>query len=140
MGEAKQRALSEIEQRAALKAAEQRRSRIRDKFGRGIEPGDAVMLCQANATDILWRVMQVTPATEPQAQGGYWADVMATTRVLFRPGMPSDYVILLVPAPKALDTGDRGDGGDTPDTSQPPGEIKSPGGIILSDPDRTSER
>lgn len=98
------------------------------------------MLCQANATDVLWRVMQVTPATEPQAQGGYWADVMATTRVLFRPGMPSDYVILLVPAPAAGQPAAPGDTPDTPETLQAPREIKSPGGIILSDPDRTSER
>lgn len=143
MGESKIKEFKAVEGRAALIAAAQRRSRIRDRFGRGVEPGDVVMLAQANATDIMWRVMQVTPATEPQAQGGYWADVMATTRVLFRPGMSADYVILLVPAQETEPTPDTADTADTPDTAQgpqAPREARSPGGIILSDPDGQSER
>lgn len=149
MGEAKIKSIREVEGRAALQAASARRSRLRDRFGRGIDVNDMIMLAQATPTDVVWRVVQVTPSTEPQAQGGYWADVVAQTRVLFRPGMPSEYVILLVPAnpvPGAdrgdtPDRDDRANTADTPEPSQPPGEIRSPGGIILSDPDgRQSDR
>lgn len=138
MGEARQKTLSEIEARAALLKAAQRRSRIRDRFDRPLLVGDAVMLSQATPQDTVWRIVDVRPSANPRMPGTL-ATISAQVEVLFEPGAPSPYVVLLVPAaeqPAEKPDGEEPAGGET----TAPGPARSPGGIILSDPDRMSER
>lgn len=127
MGEAKHKDIASIEGRAALKAAQAKAAKVRDKFGRGVHVGDGVLLAQTQPTEVVWRIVKETPATEPQFQGGIWLDVVATTRVLCPPLRPSDNMILVIPAEPAEKSAE--------DAGTPPAPARSPGGIILSDPD-----
>jgi hypothetical protein len=105
MGEGKrretQRTLQAVEQRAALNSRQVTGSRIRDRFGRGIHVGDGVLLAQSSAYEVVWRVGQQTPATEPQFQGGIWVDVVAHTRVLCRGVVPNPEMVLVLPVQEA---------------------------------------
>lgn len=137
MGEAKIRSLHAVEQRAALTAAEQRRSRIKDRFGRGLEIGDGVLLGQTNPHDVVWRIEQMTPAVGPNLPpGAVTVDMVARTRVLFAPGMESSFVTLVLPEPGEPPAKELGEPGPTP----PPAPGVTSSGIILSDPDGQSER
>lgn len=124
MGESKIKDIRSIEGRAAIAEAGKRRSRIKDRFGRGLEVNDACILQGEQAQMAVWRVAQITPAVSvPQAPpGSMLVDFTSTTRVLFVPGMPSDYVTLVQPA-------------NNPEEEQPAvgGEAArtTPGGLIL---------
>lgn len=97
MSESKVRELSEIEARAALKARQAARPagpRLLDQFGRPIGVGDGVLLSQTEPMAVVWRVRELTPATEPDYVGRIWVDVVTRTRVLMPAGVPTPGVVL----------------------------------------------
>lgn len=146
MGDAKIRDLKSIEGRAGLRAAEERRTRIRDRFGRGLDIGDGVLIGGASAYEIVWRIEQITPAigVRNAPPGAMFADVVATTRVLFAPGMPSENVTLVIPGTPAKDDQDRADenpGGIPEGGNAAPGAARTASGLFIPPDDgRTSER
>lgn len=122
MGEAKVRELSEIERRAALKAASARRPAgpsALDGFGRPLALKDLISVAEASPLNTFWRVMQITPATEPEYPGSVWVDIVSRTRVLMAANRPNPHVLLVLPA----------------DAPAPEAEEK-PSGVILTDGDR----
>lgn len=135
MNEAGRRNLRAVEDRAILNRRETLKAKLRDRFGRGVFEGDGVLLSQTSAFDVVWRVTKLTPATEPQYQGGIWADVRAETRVLCQQMVPQEHVILVLTPPPAAESGD-----DAREEASAPASAVSPGGIILTDPDGQSKR
>lgn len=134
MGESKDRQLSEIEQRAALKARQQARTspRILDQFARPLQIGDGILLAQTEPMAIVWRVRQMGPAPEPAHAGMAWVEVATITKVLMPMGMPTPGVVLGMLAPEAQGEAEHNGAGPAPG--------KTASGIILSDPDGMSDR
>lgn len=132
MSESKVREFKAIEERARF-AAKRKSSgpKVLDRFGRQVIVDDGILLAQTQPMEVLWRVLKMTPATEPDYQGGVWLDVIATTRVLAGANIPNPPMILGHLAPEEEAPGDN----NSLEHNAPPAAGVSPGGIILSDPD-----
>jgi hypothetical protein len=137
MSESKVREQAAIDARAKLKAANTRQAshqpaepKVIDAFGRRIALGDGILVGETTPMNTIWRVQQFTHATEPQFAGGVWVDVVSISRVLVQANVPNGTVVLALLAPEQAQ--------DTP--AGTPAAGATPSGIILSDPDRLSER
>lgn len=140
MGQAKDRETAAIDGRELFgKVQKTRRSPIRDRFGRALEEGDVILSPGLVAMGVPFQIAQIVPATGPQMPpGSYWLDVTCRSRILVQAGISMDDVLLLMPKQEAPKP-DEGKPTDAMDADKP-GELKTPGGIILSDPDGMSER
>ena len=138
MGEAKNRENAALDSRALFGKIAARRSRIRDRFGRAIEEGDVILSPGLQASGLPFVVQAIVADTRAQAPPGtFWLDVHCRSRILVQAGIPMDDVLLLLPKIAEAEEAERPT--DAMDAGKP-GEARSPGGIILSDPDGMSER
>lgn len=116
-----------------------RRSPFRDRFGRMIQAGDIVLSPAMAAAGLPFQIVAVTPAAEPGLPpGSAWLELQCRSRILVQGGVPMEDVLLLMPGKEQAE-----DGGETTPEARDagkPGEARTPGGIILSDPDGMSER
>lgn len=142
MGEAKNHETAAIDGRELFgRVAKVRRSPYRDRFGRMIQEGDYILSPGLVAMGVPFNIVQISPATEPNMPpGAAWLDVMCRSRILVQPGIPMEDVLLLMPGKQEQretvhEGGDQEPQGDAMDAGKP-GEIRTPSGLILSDPDK----
>jgi hypothetical protein len=140
MGEAKNKENAAIDGRELFgKVQQKRRSPYRDRFGRMIQEGDVIMSPGLLAAGLPMQIRQIVPATGPNMPpGAAWLDVHCRSRILVQPGIPMEDILLLIPAQEAAAETEQKPA-DAMDAGKP-GEIRTPSGIILSDPDGRSER
>lgn len=129
MKESKIKDFKAIEGRAQLRDAS-RRSELRDQFGRALEIDDLVFMTTTTPF-VRWKVVDVQPETNPQAPPGTLRVMIAATAVVYAGKYaPNPELVLAMPHAVTPEEKPNGEGDTTA-----PGPARTPGGIILSDPD-----
>lgn len=137
MGDAKNREQQAIDGRELFGRVQKvRRSPYRDRFGRLIGEGDVILSPGLTAAGLPMTIAQIVPATGPgMPPGAAWVDLQVRARILVQPGIPMEDIFLLVPKEQAPAQDGEETAGAAMDAGKP-GEMTTPSGIILSDPDK----